>query len=96
MTSSKSGCEFKMVPHVRRTSVVEHSQGHSTAQETNLFREFTRQVRSGRLNQAWPEYAIKTQTVMDACLSSAHHGSAALSAMASRGVLKSADARRLD
>jgi len=74
----KSGCEFRMVPHVRSASFAEHSQGHSTAQETNLFREFTRQVRSGRLNQAWPEYALKTQTVMEACLSSAHNEASAV------------------
>jgi predicted dehydrogenase len=40
-------------------------------QETNQFRNFARQVRSGQLNEAWPDLALKTQQVMDACLASA-------------------------
>jgi predicted dehydrogenase len=67
----KSGCEFKMESHVRRLPTHEHSQAHSDAQEANLFRSFADQVRSGRLNQDWPEWALKTQTVLDACLQSA-------------------------
>lgn len=71
----KSGCEFKMDPRVHRSTTVEHSQAHATSQEANLFREFANQVRSGRLNTAWPEWALKTQTVMEACLDSARQGS---------------------
>jgi predicted dehydrogenase len=71
----KSGCEFKMSPDVKRCAVAEHSQADATAQESNLFREFNNQVRSGRLNDDWPEFALKTQTVMEACLASARQGS---------------------
>jgi predicted dehydrogenase len=55
----------------RRLTVPEHSHGHPSAQETNLFRNFATQVHSGRLNDAWPEMALKTQQVMEACLASA-------------------------
>jgi predicted dehydrogenase len=71
----KSGCEFKMEPHETLFTVDEHSHGHATAQESNLFREFSNQVRSGRLNDEWPEFALKTQFVMDACLDSARRNS---------------------
>jgi hypothetical protein len=60
---------------VKRCAVAEHSQADATAQESNLFREFNNQVRSGRLNDDWPEFALKTQTVMEACLASARQGS---------------------
>jgi predicted dehydrogenase len=71
----KSGCEFKMEPHLRHCTIDEHSQAHPDAQETNLFRTFADQVRSGRLNKDWPEWALKTQTVMEACLESARRNS---------------------
>lgn len=70
----KSGCEFKMAPRMRRLAVAEHSQAHANAQETNLFRAFANQVRTGRLNSAWPDWTLKTQAVMEACLQSARQG----------------------
>jgi predicted dehydrogenase len=45
--------------------------GHATAQDTLMIRNFAAQVGSGRLNQVWPEIALKTQLVQDACLASA-------------------------
>ena len=53
--------------------------GHSTAgpadeQETNMIRNFTNQIFSGKLNDDWPMWALKTQQVMDACLESARRG----------------------
>ena len=71
----KSGCEFKMEPGVRQVSVAEHSQAHPDAQESNQFRDFAIQVQSGQLNDDWPTFALKTQAVMEACLTSARHGS---------------------
>ncbi len=65
------GCDFKMQPHHRRWTVREHSHGHPTAQESRLFRNFAQPVRSGNLNPLWPEMALKTQQVMQACLESA-------------------------
>ncbi len=65
------GCDFGMVDDSRRFTVAEASHGHANAQETNLFRNFAEQARSGQLNPRWPEAALKTQLVMSACLESA-------------------------
>ena len=65
------GGDFTVTPRCRRFTVAEHSQSHPSAQEANLFRNFSRQVRSGRLNDLWPEIALQTQIVMAACLDSA-------------------------
>ena len=65
------GCDFRMEPRIQRIAVPEQSHGHSDSQETNLFRNFAGQVLSGKLNEAWPEEALKTQTVMCACLEAA-------------------------
>lgn len=66
-----AGCDFEMDPGTRRITVAEHSHSHPSAQESNLFRNFANQVRSGQLNEFWPEMALKTQQVMEACLASA-------------------------
>ncbi|PYI88953.1 MAG: oxidoreductase [Verrucomicrobia bacterium] len=66
-----TGCDFRMAPGTRRVAVPEHSHGHPSAQESNLFRNFAQQVRSGQLNETWPEIAWKTQQVTEACLESA-------------------------
>ena len=50
-------------------------QGHRTAQDARMFRNFANQVFSGTLNSDWPMWALKTQRVMDACLESARRGS---------------------
>jgi len=65
------GCDFDMDPAVRRLTVAEHSHGHPSSQETNLFRNFANQILSGRLNETWPQMALLTQQVMEACLISA-------------------------
>jgi predicted dehydrogenase len=64
------GCDFEMQPGVRRFDVEEHSHSHPTAQESCLFRLFAEQVQSGKLNTLWPDMALKTQAVMQACLAS--------------------------
>jgi predicted dehydrogenase len=46
-------------------------QGHATAQDTLMFRNFANQVFSGKLNDDWPAWALKTQKVLDACLKAA-------------------------
>ena len=51
-----------------------HDQSISKAQDVNMFRNFARQVFSGRLNEDWPQWAMKTQLVQDACLASALKG----------------------
>jgi predicted dehydrogenase len=68
------GCAFNMEPRERWTSVQEYSNNHESSQETNLFRNFATQIRSGTLNESWPAVALKTQQVMEACLASAADG----------------------
>jgi len=48
--------------------------GHPTAQNTIMFRNFARQVFSGKLNADWPMWVLKTQQVQDACFRSARGG----------------------
>jgi predicted dehydrogenase len=69
-----NGCEFSMESHERRIAIPEYSNSHATSQETNLFRNFAAQVLQGKLNDRWPEIALKTQQVMNACFESAHNG----------------------
>jgi predicted dehydrogenase len=40
--------------------------GHPTSQDTRMFRNFADQVFTGKLNDEWPMWALKTQQVMDA------------------------------
>ena len=47
-----------------------------TAQESSMFRNFANQVFSGKLDEGWPMWALKTQQVMDACLEAAKRGTA--------------------
>jgi predicted dehydrogenase len=46
-------------------------QGHPTAQDARMFRNFANQVFSGKLNKDWPAWALKTQQVTDACFAAA-------------------------
>ncbi len=67
----KSG--FRWLPGVPATAPVSDpgELGHPTAQNTVMVRNFANQVFSGKLNDDWPMWALKTQQVMDACLESA-------------------------
>ncbi len=49
--------------------------GHATAQDTQMFRNFATQVAAGTRHEHWSEIALKTQLVMDACLTSARRQS---------------------
>jgi predicted dehydrogenase len=42
-------------------------QGHATAQDARMWRNFANQIFSGKLNDDWPMWALKTQKVLDAC-----------------------------
>ena len=64
------GCDFNVEAHPQTVAVAEHSNSHPSAQETNMFRNFSRQVRSGNREELWPEVALKTQQVMEACYKS--------------------------
>ena len=70
-----SGCEFQMHPGLRTVSVNEPSNSDPQSQEARLFRHFSTQVKSGKLNEDWPMMALRTQQVMEACLRSARQGS---------------------
>ena len=71
---SIDGCRFNMETRQRIHSVEEYSNNHTSSQETRLFRNFSAQILSGKLNQSWPDQAFKTQQVMEACLASARAG----------------------
>jgi predicted dehydrogenase len=45
--------------------------GHATAQDARMWRNFANQIFSDRLNDDWPKWALQTQKVLDACLTSA-------------------------
>jgi predicted dehydrogenase len=46
----------------------------ATLQEANMVRAFSSQVLSGKLNDAWPDWALKTQIVTNACMDAARSG----------------------
>ena len=47
------------------------AQGHATAQDAWMWRNFANQIFSGKLNYDWPMWARKTQQVLDACMKTA-------------------------
>ena len=72
-------CHFNMEPRRRRIRVNEYSNNDTNSQETNLFRNFANIVLSGKLDPYWPEIAIKTQQVMEACWRSSQEGNREMS-----------------
>jgi len=54
--------------------VEEYGHGHASAQETNLFRHFSKLVLSGDRESYWPQAALAVQQVMMACVASAADG----------------------
>lgn len=52
-----------------------HTDSRVMAQDSLMFRNFATQVASGKLNEDWPMWALKTQQVMDACFESARKNS---------------------
>lgn len=62
------GSDFRMKQDVKRITVPEPSHGLPDAQETNMFRNFSEHALSGKLNEEWPEMALKTQKVMCQCI----------------------------
>ncbi len=70
-----SGWDFNMECYSERYVSREFSNMHETAQETKLFRTFSDLVLRGKPDAHWPEIALRTQMVLDACLQSALNGS---------------------
>jgi predicted dehydrogenase len=56
-----------------------HSESCAVAQDTQMIRNFANQIATGKLNDEWPMWALKTQQVMDACYASARDASRAFS-----------------
>ncbi len=54
-----------------RFTINELSENDPTAQESAMIRAFAAQIRSGILNEAWPEQSLKTQRVLNRCYESA-------------------------
>ncbi len=65
------GCEFNMEEHTRRVSIHEYASSAPNAQETNLFRNFSDLVLSGKTDESWGRIALETQQVLEATLASA-------------------------
>ncbi len=68
------GCDFRMERHDQTVTLDEYGHGHASAQETNLFRHFSKLVLSGTREPYWPEAALAVQQVMMACVASAADG----------------------
>lgn len=68
---SPRGCDFNMEDHTRRVAIPEYGNSAPNAQETNLFRNFSQLVLSGKIDESWGQIALQTQQVMEATLASA-------------------------
>jgi predicted dehydrogenase len=68
------GCRFDLQRRRRRVGVAEYGNGHPTAQEACMFREFSRLVTTRTRDPHWGEVALKTQILVDACRESAARG----------------------
>ncbi len=73
-----NGCNFQLEDVIQQHTTQEHSHGNPNAQESLLFRNFSAQVLSGTLNPDWPDQALKTQIVTNACLDSAQQSGQAV------------------
>jgi predicted dehydrogenase len=69
-----------VIPPNPGESVIEVNNQTTTvtdgAQEIRMWRHFGEQIATGKLNDQWPQWAMQTQRVLDACLQSARHRSA--------------------
>lgn len=70
------GTRYHWESHPKRFAVTEYSDGAPDAQETNMIRTFSALALGKKPDPFWGEVALKTQTVMDACLASACNGGA--------------------
>lgn len=66
-------CRWNMRAHAARHAVVEYSGGERNSQEVKMIQSMNAIVLSGKLNDHWPDIALKTQRLMDACRESADH-----------------------
>ena len=59
------------MPQVKRETAPQTWEGKPTTQEASQFRNFTNQVRAGKMNESWFEMALKTQIVTSQCFEAA-------------------------
>lgn len=52
----------------------EHTESRVPAHDSQMFRNFANQVFSGKLNDDWPIWSLKTQQVLDACYEAGRRG----------------------
>lgn len=68
------GCDFAMIQNRQDFELQEAGNSAVNAQETNLYRNFAKGVMEGNVDPFWPDASMKTQEVLDACLTSALTG----------------------
>ncbi len=73
-----NNCIFHMENHLQRYAVREYDAGETTAQEVQMIRTFSEIVLSGELSDEWPNWTLKTQKVLDACVESSKRGGQAV------------------
>ncbi len=69
-------CRWNMRRHANRHAIYEYASGEANSQEVNMIRAMNEIVISGQLNDYWPEIAMKTQRLLNACRQSADSGGA--------------------
>jgi len=74
----QKGCTFHFRSHPKRYAVKEYSEAMPEAQEVNMIRTFSNLALSGKPDPVWCEWAMNTQKVLDACLTSARNGGVAM------------------
>jgi predicted dehydrogenase len=65
------GCRFDMHPHRSTQSFEVPPTNASGSQEARMIECFSKLVLSGKTDPFWPEVALKTQRVLDACMKAA-------------------------
>lgn len=69
--TSSDGVKLNVEENNRKLTIPEYSGNNMNSQEAKLFRAFNNIVLSGRIDPGWPDIALKTQKVLDACMKSA-------------------------
>ena len=67
-------CDFRMERREQAYQVEEYASSHPSAQESNLFRNFSKLVLGGTPDPQWPKITLLTQKIMMACMESAENG----------------------
>ncbi len=60
-------CRWNFRRHSQRQAIAEYPSGERNAAEVNLVRRFAERVIDGKSDPSYPDIALKTQAVLDAC-----------------------------